>query len=75
VKRYIELSDRVLSYEVTPGDEVPGHINRTLRVAVESGPPLSVAEYQRVSAACVAELVAAGAEVFVWGGIEEDEAE
>lgn len=65
MKQFIELADRVFSYEITP--DTPGICRRTMTVEVESGPPLTREEYDRVTAAVVAEMVAAGSVVYGWG--------
>lgn len=61
---FLEFPGRVLSVEVTP--DVPGLIRRAVTVRVESGPPLTPAEYWRMSAAVAASLIALGYNVHYW---------
>jgi hypothetical protein len=68
---YYELGDRVIEARVDP--DTPGVCRRTLTLTVVSGPPLSLEEYRRVSAAVVADQLGQGCVVHPWAapGLEE----
>jgi hypothetical protein len=68
---YWELGDRVIEARVEP--DTPGVCRRTLTLTVVSGPPLTLGEYRRVSAALVAELVGRGDVVHSWSAPEPEE--
>jgi hypothetical protein len=68
---YLVLADRVIEARVEP--DTPGFRPRTPTLTVVSGPPLTVEEYRRVSAAVVAELVGRGCVVHSWCAPELEE--
>ncbi len=67
MKRIIETADRVFELTITPGDEVPGKVNRTATVHQLSGEPLTNDEWLAMLPPIVAELVSEGIEVTGWG--------
>lgn len=70
--RYIETSNRVFAWEVTPDTEPELVRPRTITITIVSGPPLSLEEYQRLSARLVAELVGEGVIVHSWEDVPSD---
>lgn len=66
MKRFIELADRVISYEVDP--DTPGRCRRRCTIVVESGPELTEEE----ATAIIADLVARGVDVFGWEALGDE---
>jgi hypothetical protein len=62
--RYVKTPTHVFRFEVTP--DTPGRCRRTVRIHIESGPPLDEDDYRRISAKLVAELVGFGCDVYRW---------
>jgi hypothetical protein len=65
---YLEIENRVIEWRLEP--DTPGVCRRTLTLTVVSGPPLTLEEYRRASAALVAELVGSGCVVLSWSAPE-----
>ncbi|HEY1188572.1 MAG TPA: hypothetical protein VGE74_13045 [Gemmata sp.] len=57
----IECERHVVQVEMTPDD--PGYINRTLKLSLLSGPPLTDEQWGRVQEAVVRQLIGAGCRV------------
>lgn len=66
--QFVETADRVLGWQVS--GPPTGRCRRTIKVWVERGPGLTRDEYERMSAAVVADLVAGGSDVFSWSAAE-----